>query len=647
MKKTFAGLLAGAVLAISPQSNVAAQTPPALEDFARMPTLQYTEVSPDGARVAYVSEAQETRILIVHEIATGENTIIRIDDIRAHGLRWADNDTVILTGSSARRLFRARDALDFASAFAINVDADDVDVVQILQRARGIGNNLNMGNVLAVTNGGENVLIPAFDNDGYYSLFEGRTESENGRLHERGGRLTNYWVLGENGEVVARIDRSETLNSQSLWAYEDGTAREILAESDVVRPRYSAIGLLPDGDLAISTTYLDGDHPVAGLYAMSLSDASITRTIFEDEQVDLAGAMIDPYSNRVIGASYTDIYPVSVWFDEELQEVQDALLAGLRADAVSIVSWSENRDIFIAVAHWGDRPSVTYWVNWEARQVQRLGASHNLPTDGSLPMRQSIEYPSRDGTSIPAYLTLPDGEGPFPTILLPHGGPAARDVGGFDFIAHFLATRGYAVIQPNFRGSDGYGHNWERAGDGEWGIGVMQHDLTDSVEALIDAGITDADRVCIAGFSYGGYAALAGATFTPELYACSFAMAGVSDLAGMIDWTRNRVGRDHWSVAYWAEVMARGDEEASRLLAAASPSENADQVRIPVLLMHGANDTVVPVEQSYVMNRVLERRGADVEFVELNEADHWLTDTHTRREVLSAMERFFAAHIGD
>jgi dipeptidyl aminopeptidase/acylaminoacyl peptidase len=236
-------------------------------------------------------------------------------------------------------------------------------------------------------------------------------------------------------------------------------------------------------------------------------------------------------------------------------------------------------------------------------------------------------------------------------VLLPHGGPAARDVDGFDWLAHALASRGYAVLQPNFRGSDGFGKAWEQAGHGEWGIGVMQHDLTDGVAALVAAGIADPERVCVVGASYGGYAALAGATFTPELYRCAAAIAGVADLAIMLSFERNTAGAASTTLSYWRMAMGvdeTGAESGSvtERLRAASPAAHAERVRAPVLLIHGRDDTVVPITQSRLMERALAAAGKDVQLVELDGEDHWLSGATTRLETLKVLDAFLAEHLG-
>jgi dipeptidyl aminopeptidase/acylaminoacyl peptidase len=239
-----------------------------------------------------------------------------------------------------------------------------------------------------------------------------------------------------------------------------------------------------------------------------------------------------------------------------------------------------------------------------------------------------------------------NASGRTPLVVLPHGGPGSRDYGGFDWIAHFLATRGYTVLQPNFRGSAGFGSDWEEAGFGEWGIGVMQHDITDGVTALIDEELADPERVCIVGASYGGYAALAGAVFTPELYRCAVAIAPVTNLVDMIGFERSRLGGRSSAVSYWRDAMGGGDPGGlNDRLRAASPAAHAERANAPILLVHGRDDSVVPISQSREMENELLAAGKNVELIELDGEDHWLSVAQTRLATLQAVERFLAEHL--
>ncbi|MBY0568533.1 MAG: prolyl oligopeptidase family serine peptidase [Hyphomonadaceae bacterium] len=224
-----------------------------------------------------------------------------------------------------------------------------------------------------------------------------------------------------------------------------------------------------------------------------------------------------------------------------------------------------------------------------------------------------------------------------------HGGPASRDTLDFDYRAAFLASRGYAVLQPNFRGSSGYGATWERAGWRQWG-GLMQTDVEDGVAALARSGRIDGARVCIVGASYGGYAALAGATLTPDRYRCAISINGVSDLGEMLRVERLETGRDSITSDYWRGIIGDGREDRDAIRAV-SPAFLADRVQAPILLLGSTDDTVVRIDQSRRMNRALVQAGKTVRFVELEGDDHFLSDSTTRIQTLREMEAFLAEHL--
>lgn len=260
----------------------------------------------------------------------------------------------------------------------------------------------------------------------------------------------------------------------------------------------------------------------------------------------------------------------------------------------------------------------------------------------------SVEFKARDGLSIQTILTMPPDHDPqadeaLPAILLPHGGPAHYDRFDFNWIAQYFANRGYAVVQPNFRGSEGFGKAFEQAGDGEMG-GKMQDDLTDAVGALSQAGLIDANRVCIIGGSYGGYAALAGVTFEPALYQCAVAIAPLSDLEFWLGDQKRVHGRNDWVLSYW-ERKILGDNPAARDLYALSPINFAEEVTAPVLLLHGDDDTVVPIHHSIGMQRALERAGKQVQLIRLKGEDHWLSVADTRMQTLREMDRFISENL--
>jgi dienelactone hydrolase len=258
---------------------------------------------------------------------------------------------------------------------------------------------------------------------------------------------------------------------------------------------------------------------------------------------------------------------------------------------------------------------------------------------------QAVRYQARDGLEIPAYLTIPRGvEGRnLPVVVTPHGGPWARDMWGYDPYTQFLANRGYAVLQPNFRGSTGYGKAFLNAGNGEWGTGAMQHDITDGVKYLIDQGIADPEQVAIFGGSYGGYATLAGVAFTPDLYAAGVSYVGPSNLITLLN-----------SIPpYWKPIKAMfdvrlGDPEDpadhERLLAQ-SPLFSAEQITAPLLVIQGANDPRVKKRESEQIVVALRDLGREVEYILAEDEGHGFAGHENRLAFSVAMERFLAQHL--
>ncbi len=252
--------------------------------------------------------------------------------------------------------------------------------------------------------------------------------------------------------------------------------------------------------------------------------------------------------------------------------------------------------------------------------------------------KRPIAFKAADGLELRGYLTLPRGRDPkrLPLVVLPHGGPASQDHPGFDWWAQAIASRGYAVLQVQYRGSTGDGWSHLSAGFGQWGR-EMQTDLSDGVRYLAAEGVADPKRVCIVGASYGGYAALAGATLDRGVYRCAVSVAGISDPRRMVKWD-SRDG-DSFSSRYWLRylgVESAGDPRLDEI----SPLRHVDKVTIPILLIHGKDDTVVDFSQSQLMYDALKRAGKDVQLVTLPHEDHWLLTGATRLQMLQATMDF-------
>jgi dipeptidyl aminopeptidase/acylaminoacyl peptidase len=281
-------------------------------------------------------------------------------------------------------------------------------------------------------------------------------------------------------------------------------------------------------------------------------------------------------------------------------------------------------------------------VDLASRKASWLGAEYETLKPGDIGEVRPVRFRAADGLPITGYLTLPTGRDPkaLPLIVFPHGGPASRDNPGFHWWAQAMASRGYAVLQVNYRGSDGFGWAFQKAGFGEWGR-KMQTDLSDGVAYLAGEGLIDPKRVCIVGGSYGGYAALAGATLQHGVYRCAVSFGGVADLRRQFTYSRGREGLA--ALRYWTRYMG-AEDLGDPVLATYSPALHADQATAPILLIHGKDDTVVPLDQSTEMAEALRRAGKPVELVVQNNADHWLSLGTTRLQMLQATMAFVEKH---
>jgi dipeptidyl aminopeptidase/acylaminoacyl peptidase len=311
---------------------------------------------------------------------------------------------------------------------------------------------------------------------------------------------------------------------------------------------------------------------------------------------------------------------------------------------VHVYGWSADGTKTLASVETPSSPPIYYVVDFSTHRADIAGEEY--PALAGVPLAQvkEISYKARDGTSIPGYLTLPATKTAelIPLVVFPHGGPQSRDYLEFNWLAQFLASRGYAVLQPQFRGSTGFGDAFREAGYRQWG-GLMQDDVTDGVHAMIDQGIADPHRICIVGASYGGYAALAGAAFTPDLYSCAVSIAGVSDLPALM---REEVplyeGTISNSMSDWkAHIGGPNDSN----LAAKSPINAVKAIKIPILIVYGTGDSVVPTAQSEKMAQALKSAGKSVSVAVLPGEDHWLSRTETRVQVLKELEAFLRLHL--
>lgn len=380
-----------------------------------------------------------------------------------------------------------------------------------------------------------------------------------------------------------------------------------------------------------------------------LFDINTGKTKFVEKdpmnEVDIASAVFSDKSNELIATVYIGakrrVYPKT----KEFENVYNSLKKLLPEGDINLTSSTEDENLWIVSVSRDVDPGSTYLYDKKAGSVELLYKSRpTLPTEYLAPM-EPVSYKARDGMTIHGYLTLPKGieQKNLPVVMFIHGGPWARDFWGYNPYAQFLANRGYAVFQPNFRGSTGYGKKYLNAGNKQWGTGYMQHDITDAVKYLIEKGIADPNRVAISGGSYGGYATLAGLAFTPDLYACGFSIVGPSNIITLLN-----------SIPpYWAPIKKTfairvGDmdnAEELEMLKNQSPLNSADKITAPLYVVQGANDPRVKKAESDQIVVALRELKRDVEYMVAPDEGHGFAGLENRLAMVVAMERFLAKHL--
>lgn len=440
----------------------------------------------------------------------------------------------------------------------------------------------------------------------------------------------------------------------SMRLTEDGSTELLRVEGEELTPIYTCTaeeqcGVLrthPEAERAyVMTNRGDADLMRLVLLDLATGDEELVHED-PDGQVDVGGAEFAREDGELLAVSYIGdrlrVYPLT---DEAARDWERLRAAIPDGDLYSGGATSDDRLRLVVVTSDVD-PGATYLYDRDSGDVELLFRPRpNLPLEHLAGMRP-VRYTARDGFEIPAYLTLPKGVEPnsLPAVVLPHGGPWARDVWGYDSWAQFLANRGYAVLQPNFRGSTGFGKRFLNAGNNEWGTGAMQHDISDGVSWLIDEGIADPDRVAIMGGSYGGYATLAGVAFTPELYAAGVSIVGPSSILTLLE-----------SVPpYWAPLMSifrvrvgdLNDPDDVERMRAQSPLHSATDIRAPLLVIQGANDPRVKKAESDQIVVALRDLGRAVEYVVAPDEGHGFANRVNRIAMMVPIERFLAEHIG-
>ncbi len=624
-------------------ATAASATPP-IEAYGALPNIADVEISPDGNRIALLVGDAAVRQVQIRGLDLKPIDATPVNNLKVRSLQWAGPDHLLISTS------KTADVIDLTGPRREWYLLADMDLGRhkIVPLMKGIPDAMNViadePTVLMI--GGHPVVIapgfyyPPETNKGVLALFRLDLAAHTARRVETGTELTQEYLVDADGGAVARADYQQGRGVWSLFLRKkDGDwTRNRNETAPIDRPELRALGA--DGTSVLVSSRASGDWQT---HAVSLGDGTWSDPL---PDVQGTGLVLDPATRRMIGTVKTDFDGVHYSFtDPADQKRWNGIVHAFPHEVVRLASWSQDRSRLIVEVEGATNGDAFFIIDLKTHHADWLGDRYKGIAAEDVAEQRLIHYKAADGLDIPAFVTLPRGRAAkaLPLVVLPHGGPADHDEPGFDWWAQALASRGYAVLQPQFRGSTGLYIDHLEAGYGQWGR-KMQTDLSDGVRYLAAQGMIDPARVAIVGGSYGGYAALAGVTLDPGVYRCAVSLAGVSDLRRMLAWEDEQGnGEAKGRLRYWQRFMgAKGQGDTS--IDAWSPARLADRVKVPVLLIHGKDDTVVAFEQSTLMLKALKAAGADVEFVTLASEDHWLSRGPTRTQALQAMVAFLEKH---
>ncbi len=601
-----------------------------LEDFFRNSDRSGFQISPDGRHISFVAPYKDRMNIFVRPTDGGEELQITAETERSiAGYMWADNERLLFMKDTAGD--------ENYRLYGVNLDGTDLRCytdfpgvrTSIIDDLEDVPHQILIG----MNRRNPEVFDPY------------RLDLQTGELTQLAENPGNWqgWMTDHNGCLRAVTAIVDGVNTQILYRDNDTEEfRPVLTTN--FKEEVAFLDFTADNSLVYAATNL-GREKIA-LVLMDPATCEEKEFLFEHPKYDVAGIA---YSRRrgklltVFCSGHKD--PVRHYFDSDEKALRNRIKAHFPHHKVGVADTDKAEENLLLYVGSDRTRGAYYFYNVQEDKPRLLAETAPWLHEEDLVEMHPVCYTTRDGLEIEAYLSLPHGYTPdtaksLPTIINPHGGPWARDKWGFSSETQFLCNRGYAVFQMNFRGSTGYGRRFLEAGYKQWGR-AMQDDITDGVEWLKARGISDPKRIAIYGGSYGGYATLAGITYTPDLYACAIDYVGVSNLL-----TFMQTIPPYWKPMLEMMYEQVGDPVRDReMLEACSPALHADRIVAPLFIAQGANDPRVNKAESDQMVAALRARGVEVEYMVKENEGHGFHNQENRFDFYRAMERFLARHL--
>jgi dienelactone hydrolase len=643
------------VLGLALACGLASAQRPPVEDFTKLPEIDNVAISPSGKRLALLVFGQNgrRRLGVMDLDPIGKPRVVAdFNDADITKLWWVNDERLVFEAFQPGA--EVRDG--GAATYAVNHDGEDLRKLISWQQyvdttaSRVVSRLLTYGWFMYATvdDGSDEILV-------YHRVTDSRgdmREIQLARLDTRSGALRNLshgmpdgtrqWVLDQNDRPRVVVARRDGRNKVFWRARDKQEWKEISDFDPLSEPGFNPLHVDDEGQIVVTARQ---GSDISSLHRFDPETQRLDpQPLVRIAGFDLAPRLeIDRKTGRLIGLHLRAAMPVSVWFDAGLQRIQDGIDAALpkgRANRLYCDRCLSAR--FFVVGSSSDRQPAQYFLfDRQKAALQAIGGSRPWIDEARQGRRSFQRIAARDGLQIPLYVTRPadakEGQA-LPAVVLVHGGPWVRGADlRWNSEAQFLASRGYVVLEPEFRGSTGYGFNHYKAGWKQWGR-AMQDDLIDAVQWAASRQLVDPKRVCIVGGSYGGYAALMGPIAQPNAYRCAASFAGVTDIGLMYSVTWSDLSEE--SRRYGMPVLIGDETKDAAMLASVSPLKRVAEIKVPVLLAHGGADKRVPIEHARQFSRAALDAGVTLEWVQYLEEGHGFFDPANHTDYYKRLERF-------
>ena len=615
-----------------------------IQAFAQLPAMRNAELSPDGTHLAYFRPIKGRWNLIIQAMigSQGQPVVVPpVGDLNFDRLHWANNERVVFT-VSATRMRRITETTE-TRLWATNKDGSNLRHVVIPATKKRTGSSIRRSLPHAQIQSDVVDWLPEEPNHILLALNANTTPGDEVRRIDI--RTGEYEIVQEDFTGIQEWMTDSTGRLQLGWGYRstkfnmmtrDATGAWINAEkTDWWDDDIAPLAFTDSADIVYARRR--GENGTAVIQALNIRSGEFGSTVYEQDGIDVNDLLLDPVTNMPAGISYIDDEFKIDYFDSKLAALQKGIDAALPGATNRITSMTNDRLKVLVHSSSDIDPGSYFFLDRDQGGLSFVAQTMPGLSPELMSTVEPVNYPARDGLTIPGYLTVPKGKARenLVVVVMPHGGPTSRSSKSFWFLTQFLASRGYAVFQPNFRGSSGYGIAFEEAGEHQWG-GKMQEDVTDGTRWLIEQGIADGDNICIVGWSYGGYSAAMGAVQTPDLYQCAASINGVLDLPRLISDDRRYVGGSVWT----KHVGLEGEDAV-----AVSPYHQAERIKVPMLIIQAEDDARVHKDQGARMANRLRKLKKPYEFIEIELGGHGMSNEIARQKILSSLEAFLAENL--